>query len=552
MIAFARARVALIAGLVGVASLAVAMPTGIALRDIVEVDPTHSDASLKGVDRLSALAISSGGGAFVFGTWRDGVSVFGRQPDGALTLLWLAAGSPGVINDPTALTLSPDGKHLYVVSPGSTSLQLIPGTIEVFTVDATTGLPTHTFSYTRTPAEPFGGGLEAVVSPDGAHLYVAARFDGNVTVFARDAMTGALTFLGTAVGPPPFEPTDVALSADGTSAYVVDGDERLHTFARDSLSGALTWQAAVTVDGAADAIVSPDLLNVYATGRTKENGVQRFARDPLTGALTFVDVAFERNRIGADSLAINGNGTLLLAVSSKYVALFARDSGGALTFLGSDRYPNPSARIVAVFAPDDQVAYAAGEFRQAGVFRMTSFACDSAPRAGCLTPTLARKSALKIKRGSTPDRNVISWTWTKGQATVLADFGDVTIGANANDTALCVYDASGGAQPLVNADLPSGGVCPSDPCWSSNGTNRLKYKDLGYLPDGVYSATFRTGAAGESRAKVKAKQNAVPMPSLPLTTPVRVQWQTASAGCLEATFSVPSRNDGTQFAAKSD
>jgi DNA-binding beta-propeller fold protein YncE len=549
MIDFARARVSLIAGLVGVASLAVAMPTGIALRDIVNVDPTHSDPSLKGVDRLSAVAISSGGGAFVFGTWRDGVSVFGREPDGALTLLWLAAGSPGAINDPTTLTLSPDGKHLYVVSPGSTSLQLMPGTIEVFTVDETTGLPTHAFSYTRTPAEPFGGGLEAVVSPDGAHLYVAARFDGNVTVFARDALTGALTFLGTAVGPPPFEPTDVALSADGMSAYVVDAEERLHTFARDSLTGALTWQAAVTVTGAADAIVSPDLLNVYATGRTKENGVHRFARDPLTGALTFVDVAFEQSRIGADSLAMSDDGTLLLAVSPKYVALYARDTGGALAFLGSDRYPSAE---MGVFAPDDQVAYAAGSFRPAGVFRITSFACESVPRAGCLTPTLARKSALKINRGSTPARDVISWTWTKGQATVLADFGDVTIGANANDTALCVYDASGGAQPLVNADLPSGGVCPSEPCWSSNGTNRLKYKDLGYLPDGVYAATFRTGAAGESRAKVKAKQNAVPMPSLPLTTPVRVQWQTASAGCLEATFSVASRNDGTQFAAKSD
>src|SRR5262245_2090591 len=548
MIDFGRALGSLIAGLVGVASLAIAMPTGIALRDIVDVDPTDSDPSLKGVDRLSALAISTGG-AFVFGTYRDGVSVFGRQPDGALTLLWLATGDPIAIDSPTSVTLSPDGKHLYVVSPGSTSLQLIPGTIEVFTVDEMTGLPTHAFSYTRTPAEPFGGALDAVVSPDGAHLYVAARFDGNVTVFARDALTGALTFLGTAVGPPPFEPTDVALSADGMSAYVVDADEHLHTFARDSLTGALTWQASVMVSGAADAVVSPDLLNVYATGRTKENGVHRFARDPLTGVLTFVDVAFEKSRVGADGLAINGDGTLLLAVSPKYVALFARDTGGALTLLGSDRYQSAS---MGVFAPDDQVAYAAGSFRPAGVFRMTSFACDSVPRAGCLTPTLARKSALKIKLGSTPDRNLISWTWTKGQATVLADFGDVTIGANSNDTALCVYDASGGAQPLVNADLPAGGVCPRDPCWSSNGTNRLKYKDLGYLPDGIFAATFRTGAAGASRAKVKAKQNAVPMPSLPLTTPVRVQWQTASAGCLEATFSAASRNDGTQFTAKSD
>lgn len=72
---------------------------------------------------------------------------------------------------------------------------------------------------------------DIVLSPSGSHLYVSGPDDDAVAVFARDAVTGFLTFVevqiegvGGVVGVG--GPWNVALSADGTHLYAFAYDSQ--------------------------------------------------------------------------------------------------------------------------------------------------------------------------------------------------------------------------------------------------------------------------------------------------------------------------------------
>jgi DNA-binding beta-propeller fold protein YncE len=121
-----------------------------------------------------------------------------------------------------------------------------------------------------------GGVSDAVVSPDGAHLYVASFGEDAIAVLARDAGTGGLT--------------PVEVLHDGVGG--VDG-----------------------LDGVEDVVVSPDGAHVYAAAR-EEDAVSVFARNAGTGALTFLAVIRQGDPgidglNGARSLAIGPDGGTL-------------------------------------------------------------------------------------------------------------------------------------------------------------------------------------------------------------------------------------------------
>ena len=65
--------------------------------------------------------------------------------------------------------------------------------------------------------------------------------------------------------------------------------------------------------------------------------------------------------------------------------------------------------------------------------------------------------------------------------------------------------------------------------------------------------TLKSGAAGHGKVQVKGGGPNLQLPTLQLTTPVRVQVrQDSSNTCWEATFSNPTTNSQTLFKAKSD
>ena len=225
------------------------------------------------------------------------------------------------------------------------------------------------------------------VSPDGKNLYAAAPDDDALVVFSRSP-TGRLSFLEAQVeGTNGVEALHrvraVTVSPDGTSVYTASSrDDAVAVFRRDPETGALTFverkRDAVDdvtngLDGAAAVTVSPDSLWVYACGYD-DDAIVVFARDPATGALTFVE--FQMNNVfgvqglnGVRAVTVSPDGTHLYAAADRADSLtvFRRNTAdGKLTFLErkQDALDNSVDGLdlanAVVVSPDGKHVYSAG------------------------------------------------------------------------------------------------------------------------------------------------------------------------------------------------
>ena len=276
------------------------------------------------------------------------VAVFARNPaSGALTQL---AGSSGCVSGSgaspcakvdglpagqKALTVSPDGRNVYVVSSfGSDS----GGALAVFTRNGATGALSQlpggagclrvvvtgsTCAQARAMSEPYS----VYGSRDGRNVYVASFASSAVAVFARNPATGALTQLPGTAG---------CVSEDGSDSVggtCVDGK---------ALSGALSVTG--TDDG----------RSVYA-GASNGAAVAVFARDTASGALlqlpgdagcisetatdpfdTTASTCARGKALAGPSVAVSpdGRSVYVIAQAEDAVAIFARAAAsGVLTQL---------------------------------------------------------------------------------------------------------------------------------------------------------------------------------------------------------------------------
>jgi 6-phosphogluconolactonase (cycloisomerase 2 family) len=294
-----------------------------------------------GVDGLAAangVTVSPDGNhVYVAGAFDDAVAVFSRDATtGALTFVEFkqdGVGGADGLNGATGVTVSPDGKHVYVTGA-------FDDAVAVFSRDATTGALT----FVEFKQDGVGGvdGLAAAfgvtVSPDGKHVYVTGFDDNAVAVFSRDATTGALTFVEfkqNAVGGVGGleHATGVTVSPDGKHVYVAgQADDAVAVFSRDAATGALTFvqfkqDGLGGVDGLAgafDVTVSPDGKHVYVAGQA-DNAVAVFSRNATTGALTFVE--FKKDGVGGvDGLAAANGVTVSPDGNHVYVTGFVDDA----------------------------------------------------------------------------------------------------------------------------------------------------------------------------------------------------------------------------------
>ena len=226
------------------------------------------------------------------------------------------------LGSPETVTVSPDGRHVYVASYSSHA-------VTVFSRDIATGTLVQSSDVTACVSEDGTGGTcvdgralltpeFVTVSPDGKHVYVITDTGNSVVAFARDRMTGALTQLsgvagcvsadGTggacAIGRALLGGESAALSPDGKNLYVatrVSG--AVAVFSRNATTGELTQLSGiagcVSADGtggtcavgqggfigAITVAVSPDGRHVYV-GSLDNDMVAVFARNATTGALT--------------------------------------------------------------------------------------------------------------------------------------------------------------------------------------------------------------------------------------------------------------------------
>ena len=110
---------------------------------------------------------------------------------------------------------------------------------------------------------------------------------------------------------------------------------------------------------------------------------------------------------------------------------------------------------------------------------------------------------------------------------------------------MCLYDASGNAQPLLEADVPPGGMCGTRACWKAT-TTSFAYRNTVGDPDGVIKLMLKAGVAGRAKVQAKAKGSNLQTPALPLLLPITAQLVIVdgeSRECWQTTFTTTKVND---------
>jgi hypothetical protein len=158
---------------------------------------------------------------------------------------------------------------------------------------------------------------------------------------------------------------------------------------------------------------------------------------------------------------------------------------------------------------------------------------------------------VQLKNNADKHKDLLKWKWAKGATTTVGDFGD-PVGGSASYH-LCVYDASGKAQPLMDVPVAAGGTCGTAPCWKIVKSTGFAYKNKAGTPLGITTVTLKAGAAGKASISMQGKGVLLPTTALGLTMPVTVQLvigNGATNTCWQTTYTAATRNTATQFGAK--
>ena len=238
------------------------------------------------------------------------------------------------------------------------------------------------------------GARSIVMSPDEKFVYVAAFRDEAISYFSRDELTGTLQYMGLVKnGVGGVEGiggiSEIVMSPDGLFLYAAAySDNSLACFARDPVSGGLSFRAKIqdynsipglALSGVTNLALSPNAKHLYAISGY-EDAVNWFTRDTETGELVFSgslkgDTLSDNylNDVNDITLSPNGQYTYLTASTDSSVSWFLRDTvSGTLTYHGTIRatdpgingmvYPNnilisPDGKHAYVLASDNTVAW---------------------------------------------------------------------------------------------------------------------------------------------------------------------------------------------------
>jgi len=342
------------------------------------------DSDVVGVD---AIALLQGGtklaGAVIFGAY---VIVWDRDPaTGDLTNPTAASFQPGYTDDHfeedtggKAIGIDPlDDIRLVsmTLNPAGERLVLASGQWDfVAALNAGDGAKVSTLQAGDGGITNLGGAYSVTVSPDDAHIYVAAWNIGDPAGFKRDE-AGRLTPLPDPAGSPQrpadYGLSDLVVTADGAQVLAVDDQyNQVHAYDRDAASGALTYRHS-TGDQAQHDIqvavaVPPDGRHVY-TGAFESSTLARIQRDAV-GDLSYMDVITEPQLTGLEDIIFANDEHAYVAAfgpASAGVSLYRRGAEGELAFEEqvSTDLTNVEAialsadgkRIVAVCPPTDRI-----------------------------------------------------------------------------------------------------------------------------------------------------------------------------------------------------
>ena len=480
----------------------------------------------------------------------DGTSILTFSRDPATEEMTLVGGAQNELfgaelNNTAAGVLSSDGRHLYTSGVD---------TLTVFERDAVTGgltaLETHVDDEGGTDGLRTATSLH--LSPDQRHLYVGSEGDDAIAVFARDVVTGLLTFVEAEplIAHGLARPRSPVLSPDGLHLYVAARDsDALAVYSRDAATGALDFLEAYVdgqgglqhLDATQGVAVSPDGRHVYATS-LGDQALVAFDRDPATGTLTLLEVVegstAPETHLFTQSVSVALDGSLLFAGGQ---SVFRRHTNGRVSWIH-----DLSDGGTLIRQRTDGAIYSF-RFRRPSLLDV-GFRCAALPVAPCHQ---AQKSKLAM-RDRTPDlKDSLRWTWAKGDAMTIEEIAP----NDGNDFALCFYDESASTPTLLYEALaPADQFCTtagqSNPkeCWTAN-SKIVKYLDRILSPDGLESIKLVPKLQPKSQMKVKGKGVALDLPPAPLNLPLRTQLQSRTGTCWESEFTSAKKNEAGSFSA---
>jgi len=301
--------------------------------------------------------------------------------------------SNGILSGPTStapvgtgansVTIHPSRRFVYVTNgtsgvPGSAT-NVPVNSISVYALDATTGTLSGPIDTKPANGNPIG----AVVHPTGKFVYVVneVRFGatlGNVSVYAVDATTGALTAQGTTADLGGTPATAIAFSPSGRFAYVtyilgatVSQDfDTVKTYSVDATTGLLSGPigSAPTGDIPWAIAVTPGGKFAYVASLGTQgsvNDVALYSINATSGILTLKSSFFLGGKPA--SLAMDSEGRFLYVArqqvdNNQNLFVFRIDAAsGALTQTTSLLTSNGSGPIAVVAEPQGQFVYATGD-----------------------------------------------------------------------------------------------------------------------------------------------------------------------------------------------
>ncbi|KAA3668841.1 beta-propeller fold lactonase family protein [Pectobacterium carotovorum] len=293
-------------------------------------------------------------------TNKNAVVFFSRDTtSGALTFVGSLVGSDTIpLKSPSGIVLSSDGTSAYISNLGNHSITVLSRDAGSGTLDYVTTINKSTIAADVNSAEIpqddryLNALQDIVISPDNRFVYVSSNSQGTVSIFSRDADTGALTYAGTLnlyseghIAANALALRELVISEDGSALYVAAfGSKSLLVLSRDSDSGALTYRNSVelSVNTVNHLAVSADGKNIYAGVSTFFAGLNvltaaanapysHTADMPFTTSVTLSDRELDAaDDYNGATIAISRNGD---ASENDH---FAFQSGDGLTLSGSD------------------------------------------------------------------------------------------------------------------------------------------------------------------------------------------------------------------------
>ncbi|MDJ0654108.1 MAG: beta-propeller fold lactonase family protein [Xanthomonadales bacterium] len=312
---------------------------------------------------------------------------------------------------PAAVVVSPDGDHVYAASVDGN------GSVAAFSRNAAAGITVDTRGQNLRFIESYTGGTGGVeglngvadltFDPTGTYLYAASEGDNAVALFQRDSMTGTLSFVEAVFdGFGGFDGLSgaaaLAVDPDGKFLYVaarfeaavgvfaIGGDGRLSFVEKISNSDA----GVSGLEGASAVVVAPDSGaepgHVMVTSAV-DNSLVVFARDRVSGMLSFQEVY--GSGVGERPLDLevspSGKHVYTAAANTSSVSVFSRNDDetdpdfGSLQFRavyidGLDGVDTLGGARAISISPDGKRAYVVAETDQAlNVFSVNSESSSS-------------------------------------------------------------------------------------------------------------------------------------------------------------------------------